>query len=117
MGVSDINQVILVGRLTRDMELKYTNTGFAIGKISIAVNRRCKKGDEWIDEVNFFNITLMGKIAESLNKFLVKGKQIGVEGELHQSRWESDGQARSSVEIYAGKIQLIGGNRQETQTG
>jgi single-strand DNA-binding protein len=107
--VADINNVVLVGRLTRNAELKYTNTGMAVSKISLAINRRWKKDDQWVDEVNFFDVTIWGKTAESLQQYLIKGKQIGVEGELRQSRWEQDGQSRSKVEINANKVMLLGG--------
>ena len=107
--MADINQVILIGRLTRDVELKYTNTGFAIANLSLAVNRRVKRDDTWQDEGNFFNCVLIGKRAEALAQYLVKGKQLGIQGELRQDRWEQDGQPRSRVEIFVNDIQLLGG--------
>jgi single-strand DNA-binding protein len=107
--MADINQVVLVGRLTRDVELKYTNSGFAIANLSVAVNRRVKKDDTWQDEGNFFNCVLIGKRAEALAQYLVKGKQIGIQGELRQDRWEQAGQPRSRVEIFVNNIQLLGG--------
>jgi single-strand DNA-binding protein len=111
--MADINQVILIGRLTRDVELKYTNTGFAIANLSLAVNRRVKRDDTWQDEGNFFNCVLIGKRAEALAQYLVKGKQIGIQGELRQNRWEQDGQPRSRVEIFLNDIQLLGGRSPE----
>jgi single-strand DNA-binding protein len=107
--MADINHVVLVGRLTRDAELKYTAGGQAVCKFSIAINRRRKSGDQWVDEANFFDIVLWGRQGEALNQYLVKGKQIGVDGELRQDRWEQDGQNRSKVEIVANNIQLLGG--------
>jgi single-strand DNA-binding protein len=107
--MADINQVVLVGRLVRDAELRYTSAGTAVSKFSLAINRRVKKGDQWMDEVSYFDITLWGKQAESLSKYLIKGKQIGVNGELRQNRWEQDGQKRSKIEINANNIQLLGG--------
>jgi single-strand DNA-binding protein len=101
--------VTIVGRLTRDSELKYTSGGMAISRFSLAVNRRKKDGDGWTDEASFFDVTLFNKSAESLNQYLVKGKQIAVKGELHQDRWEQDGQARSKVGIIAETVQLLGG--------
>jgi single-strand DNA-binding protein len=106
----DINHVVLIGRLTRDAELKYTANGQAVCKFSIAVNRRKKTGDQWVDEPNFFDIVVWGRQGESLNQYLIKGKMIGVDGELRQDRWEQDGQNRSKVEIVAANIQLLGGN-------
>ena len=111
--MADINQVILIGRLTRDVELKYTNTGFTIANLSLAVNRRVKRDDTWQDEGNFFNCVLIGKRAEALSQYLVKGKQIGIQGELRQNRWEQDGQPRSRVEIFINDIQLLGGRSSE----
>lgn len=111
--MADINQVILIGRLTRDVELKYTNSGFAIANLSLAVNRRVKRDDTWQDEGNFFNCVLIGKRAEALAQYLVKGKQIGIQGELRQNRWEQDGQPRSRVEIFINDIQLLGGRSSE----
>jgi single-strand DNA-binding protein len=111
--MADINQVVLIGRLTRDVELKYTNSGFAIANLSLAVNRRVKRDDTWQDEGNFFNCVLIGKRAEALAQYLVKGKQIGIQGELRQDRWEQDGQPRSRVEIFINDIQLLGGRGSE----
>ncbi|MDR0709436.1 MAG: single-stranded DNA-binding protein [Spirochaetaceae bacterium] len=108
--MADINHVVLVGRLTRDAELKYTAGGQAVCKFSIAVNRRKKSGDQWVDEANFFDIVLWGRQGESLSQYLLKGKQVGIEGELRQDRWEQDGQNRSKVEIVANNLQLLGGN-------
>jgi single-strand DNA-binding protein len=107
--MSDINHVVLVGRLTRDAELKFTNSGLAIAKLGLAVNRRVKKDDTWQEEGNFFDAVMMGKRAEALAQYLQKGKQIAVEGELRQDRWEQEGQRRSRVEIFITNIQLLGG--------
>jgi single-strand DNA-binding protein len=107
--MSDINHVVLVGRLTRDAELKFTNSGLAIAKLGLAVNRRIKKEDTWQEEANFFDAVMMGKRAEALAQYLQKGKQIAVEGELRQDRWEQDGQRKSRVEIFITNVQLLGG--------
>jgi len=115
--MADINQVVLVGRLTRDAELKYTNTGTAVCKMSIAVNRRRKSNDQWINEAYFFDIVLWGKIGEALSQYLVKGKQVGVVGELRQNKWEQDGQPRSKVEVVASNIQLLGGRSDGSKSG
>ena len=108
----DVNHVILIGRCTRDSALTYTSGGMAVCKFAIAVNRRKKNGDQWVDEVSFFDIACFGKTAESLNQYLQKGKQVAVDGSLHQDRWEQDGQNRSRVVINADNIQLLGGNEQ-----
>lgn len=115
---NDMNMVALIGRLTRDAEMKYTQGGMAIANFSLAVNRRKKNGDNWEDEANFFDCTLFGKSAESIEGWLKKGKQVAITGELKQDRWEQDGQSRSKVGIVANSVQLLaspGDNKQEAQ--
>ena len=114
--MANLNHVVLVGRLTRDSDLKYTNGGMAISKFSLAINRRKKSGDQWVEEANFFDITIFGTTAENLNQYLVKGKEVAVDGELRQSRWEQDGQPRTKVEVVANNIQLLGGKSEGTQS-
>ena len=109
--MSDINTTTQVGRLTRDAETKYTGGGMCIAEFSLANNYRKKSGDEWIDEVNYFDVVLFGKRAEALAQYLTKGTQLAVSGSLRQDRWEKDGQKRSKVVIVANDIQLLGGKR------
>ncbi len=105
--MTDINSVVLCGRLTRDAELKYTSGGMAIADLSIAVNSSKKVGDTWEDQANFFDVSLFGKRAEALTPYLTKGVQLAVSGSLSQDRWERDGQKRSKVTIKANNIQLM----------
>jgi len=107
----DIVSVFAIGRLTKDAELRYTSGGLAIAKFSIACNSRSKKGDQWIDEASFFEVSVFGKSAETLNQYLIKGKQIAVQGRLKQERWESDGQNHSKIVINADSVQLLGGDK------
>jgi single-strand DNA-binding protein len=116
--VVDINHVILLGRLTRDSELKTLASGQAVCKFSIAVNRRKKQAEgQWIDEANFFDIVLWGRQGEILSQYLVKGKQVAIDGELRQDRWEQDGQNRSKIEIIANNVQLLGGGQGNGSSG
>ncbi|MFW5717715.1 MAG: single-stranded DNA-binding protein [Spirochaetota bacterium] len=108
---TDINSVVLIGRLTRDAELRYSNSGTAICKFSIANSYSRRTGDTWSEETNFFDAVLMGRRAEALHKYLVKGKQVGIKGELRQDRWEQDGQRRSRVEIFVNDVNLLGGGQ------
>jgi single-strand DNA-binding protein len=111
--MADINKVVLVGRLTRDAEQSYTQNGYALLKFSIAVNRRRKQGDQWIDEANFFDVTSFGRQGEAIASYMSKGRQVAVEGQLRQDRWEAqDGSKRSKVYIDANYVQLLGGGRE-----
>lgn len=114
---NDINQVILVGRLTRAADLKYTGAGTAVCKFAIAVNRRRKSGDQWTEEAHFFDISLWGKRGEGLHQYLTKGKQVAVQGELRQNRWEHNGQSYSKIEIHANTVQLLGGGNSKNEGG
>ena len=117
--MSDVNYCVLCGRLTRDAELKYTPSGFAICNLAVAVNRREKKGEEWGEVASFFDAVIIGKRAEGLAQYLTKGKQVVVAGELRQSRWQdkASGANRSKVEISINEIQLIGGGGKDREQG
>lgn len=111
--MTDLNSVTIIGRLTRDCgadqnSFSYTQGGTCIARVSIAVNRSRKQGDQYVDEANFFDVTIFGKTAESLKPYLTKGQQIAVEGYLKQDRWEKDGQKFSKVGIVANTVQLVG---------
>lgn len=112
--MTDVNHVILIGRLTKDLgsderSFGYVASGQARANVSIAVNRSKKNGEEWIEEVSYFDVTIWGKTAENLKPYLTKGKQIAVDGYLKQDRWEKDGQKMSRVTIVATNVQLLGG--------
>ncbi|MHA1568315.1 MAG: single-stranded DNA-binding protein [Alphaproteobacteria bacterium] len=107
--MANYNRVILMGNLTRDPELRYTGTGTAVCNMSIAVNRRVKRGDRWEEEANFFDIVVFGKVAENSAEYLSKGRPILIEGELQQRRWEDqEGRKRSKVEVIANNVQFLG---------
>jgi len=115
--MEDLNSVALVGRLVKDVELSYTNSGTALAKMSIAVNRRIKKGDQWLDEASFFNLVGWGKLYESISSLLKKGIQIAASGSLKQDRWDgADGQKRSAVVINIENIQILTQKRQNEFT-
>jgi single-strand DNA-binding protein len=104
----DYNHVGLIGRLTRDAEIKYTSGGMAICNFAVAVNSSVKRGDRWEEEASFFDCVVFGKQAEAVSKYMTKGKQVLVDGSLKQERWEKDGQKRSKVTVTADYIQLLG---------
>lgn len=105
----DLNKVILCGRLTKDIEVKYLQNGTALGNFSLAVNRRVKKNEQWIDEAMFIECAMFGKLVESLQQYLVKGKQVNIVGELKQDRWQDQqGVNHSKHSIVVEDIQMLG---------
>lgn len=107
--MASYNRVILVGNLTRDPELRYIPSGAAVAEIGLAVNERVKKNDQWVEEVNFFDVTLWSRTAEVANEYLSKGSSVLIEGRLKYDSWEKDGQKRSKVKIIGEKMQMLGG--------
>ena len=111
MSTTNTNVVILNGRLVRDVELIYTSGGMAIAIGSIAVNRKRKSENGIIDEVSYFDFSLMGKIAENLKPYMNKGKLLTIQGRLKQDRWQGqNGENFSKVKIIAENVELLGGN-------
>ena len=115
--MSDLNSVLLIGRLTRDAELAYSQGGSAVVTFSIASNRSVKRGDQWEEEASFFDIVYFGKPAEGLRPYLTKGKQVGIAAHLKQDRWtdRETGKGRSKISIVADGIQLLGGSGGQSQ--
>ena len=107
--MASFNRVILVGNLTKDVELRHIPSGTAVTDISLAVNERVKKNDQWVDDVNFFDVTLWGRTAEVAGMYLSKGSSVLIEGRLKQDKWEQeDGQKRSKIKIIGERMQMLG---------
>ncbi|MCZ6149688.1 single-stranded DNA-binding protein [Campylobacter ureolyticus] len=111
------NKVILVGNLTRDIELRYINTGSALGRTGIAVNRKYTVNGEKKEEVCFIDITFWGKLAEIANQYLRKGSQVLVEGRLMFETWQDqNGQNRSRHSITVENMQMLGGGSNQNSS-
>lgn len=106
--MASFNRVILVGNLTRDIELRYTPSGTPVTDIGMAVKDRIKRNDQWTDEVNFFDVTLWGRTAEVAAEYLSKGSSVLIEGRLKYDTWEQDGQKKSKVKIVGERMQMLG---------
>ena len=116
--MTNINSVVLVGRITKDVgsderSFSYVGNGTAKAVVNIAVNRGVKKGDKWEDETSFFDVVIWGKLAENLKPRLTKGTQITVSGYLKQDRWEKDGQKQSKIYINAGMVEIPNVSKKE----
>lgn len=101
-----MNKVILIGRLTKDVELKYTPQGSPVVNFTLAVDRYSKNGDKGAD---FLSVVVWGKSAENLAQYKGKGDQIAVEGSLQTRSYEAqDGSKRYITEVLASRIEFIG---------
>ena len=110
--MSDTNVVVVSGRLTAKPELKYLKSGTAVTDVSIGNNVYRKGCGEKNQKVNFFNVTVFGKMAENLEKYLDKGDAINIAGKLDQQKWiDKNNQNRYAVKIIANDIQFIGGKK------
>jgi len=102
------NKVQLMGNLTRDIELRYTPSGKAVADLGLAINNKYKKGDDWVEEVTFVDVTLWGKLAENCAEYLEKGKACFIEGRLKFEQWETDdGDKRSKLKVEAITVQFL----------
>ena len=106
---ADLNRVTLIGRLTRDPEVRHTNSGQAICSLRIAVNARTKDASGgWSDVGNFFDVTVFGAQGENVAQYMGKGRRIGVDGRLQWREWEaSDGGKRQAVGIVANDVYFL----------
>lgn len=106
-----INSVVLVGRLGNDPELTYTQSGTAICKFRLAVNRPPRQGSDQ-EETDWLDVVTFGRTAETCNQYLDKGALVGVEGRVQSSTWErQDGTRGYRVEINAMRVQFLESRR------
>ena len=104
-----INRVIISGNLTRDPELRSTQSGMDVMSFGVAVNdrRRNPQTNEWEDYPNFVDCTMFGNRARSLHQYLSKGTKVAIEGKLRWSQWERDGQKRSKLEVIVDELEFM----------
>lgn len=109
-----MNKVILIGRLTKDVELRYTQTNnTAVASFNLAVNRKfVKPGEE--RQADFFNIIAWNKLAENISKYLFKGNQVAISGRLETRSWDDpNGQKHYVTEVIAEEIDFIGSKNKQ----
>ncbi|MBN1501768.1 MAG: single-stranded DNA-binding protein [Spirochaetes bacterium] len=105
---SDINRVVLIGRLVKDPDLKYTQSGTSIASFSIANNRTYVSGGEKKEQVSYFNCIAWGKPGEIIAQYMKKGQRIGLDGHLQQRSWDDkDGNKRYTVEVVVENFQFL----------
>jgi len=112
---SDMNRIILIGRLTRDPEMRYTPSGTGVASFAIANGKTFTQNGEKKEQVSYFDCIAWSKLGELIVEYCKKGHRIAIEGRLQQRRWKDDaGNNRSAVEVVVENIQFLQGSR-ETQ--
>ena len=113
--MASYNRVILMGNLTRDVQLRYTPSGTPVTEIGLAVNDRRKGSNgEWIDETTFVDVTFWGRTAEVASEYLSKGSPVFVEGRLKLDTWEKDGQKNYKLRVVCDRMQMLGSRGEGT---
>jgi single-strand DNA-binding protein len=103
-----LNQVTLMGNLTRDPELRQTPSGQSVTSFSLALNRSYKDASgEWQEATDYVDIVCWGPLAERVAQYLSKGRRCLVQGRLQSRSWEQDGQKRSKVEVLANDVTFL----------
>lgn len=117
--MSDINRVTLIGRLTRDPELRHTQNGTAVSNFSIAVSRTWSKDGEKQEEVSFIDCEAWAKTAEVIVQYVKKGHRVGLEGRLKQDSWDDNetGKKRSKLKIVVDNFQFLQPKSDESNNG
>ncbi len=120
MAGKSVNKVILIGNLGKDPEVKYTPSGTAVAKITLATNERFKdKSGEWQDRTEWHNVVLWQRLAEIAGEYLKKGSKLYVEGRLQTRSWEDKqtNQKKYMTEVVASDIVLLGGRGESADAG
>jgi single-strand DNA-binding protein len=119
MAATNINRVVMTGNLTRDPELRSTNSGTAVCGLRIACNTRRKDGSgNWVDKPNYFDVTVWGAQGENCAQYLSKGRPVAIDGRLEWREFtDKDGNNRQAVEIVADSVQFLGSRESGGENG
>ncbi len=101
------NKIILIGNLTKDVDLRYTSGGTPVATMRVAVTSKYKQGDEMKEDVLFIDAVVFGKQAESCGQYLAKGNPVLVEGRLRERKWEHEGNQKSKFEILTSGVKFL----------
>jgi len=108
---ADLNFTVLTGRLTKDAEVVKSAKNVTYTRFCIATNSLEKSGTQYVEYTSFYNLKLFGKFAEAVLPYLTKGQQVEIECTLKQSRWESNGEKKSSITLNVRDLHLIGNSK------
>lgn len=113
------NKVILMGNLTRDVEVRALPSGMSVAQFSLAVNERYKdKEGNWVDRANFVDCEMFGNRAEAFAKYMSKGSPAFIEGKLRLDQWQDkEGNKRSKLKVVADNFEFVGGRNDSGSGG
>jgi single-strand DNA-binding protein len=118
MSNFNINRVVIVGRLTRDPELRALPSGINVSSLRVACNSSRRESDgSYTDRPNFFDVSIYGASAESVNRYMRKGSRVALDGRLEWREWETDNQKRQAVSIVADTVQFLEGPGDRPEAG
>lgn len=106
--MQDVNSITLVCRLVKDPELRSTGGGTEVCSLRVAYTQNRKEGSQWVESAGFIDVTVFGKQAETVTKYLTKGRQIVVQGRLDFREWGEGSERQSRTQIIANQVQFIG---------
>jgi single-strand DNA-binding protein len=113
-----LNQVTLMGNLTRDPDLRQTPNGQSVCSFSLALNRSYKnQSEEWVETTDYVDIVAWGALGERISQYLAKGRRCLVQGRLQSRSWEQDGQKRNKVEVLANDVTFLDGRQGGDESG
>ena len=117
--MAGVNKAIILGRLGKDPEVRYTGSGGAVANLSVATSEAWndKASGERKERTEWHKIVVFGKMAENCGKYLQKGRQVYVEGRIQTSEYEKDGEKRYSTDIVANSVQFIGSKSEDSGGG
>ena len=116
MSYSNINRVVLVGRLTSDPELRSLPSGTSVCGLRLACNATRKNADgDYTEKPNFFNVSVFGATGESVHRYMSRGRRVAIDGRLDWREWETpDGRKAQAVSVIANNLQFLGSPRSES---
>ncbi len=103
-----MSQILLIGNVGRDPEMRYTPSGAAVTDFTLAVNHRSRRDGDVLEETEWFRVSAWGRLAETVNQYVVKGSKVYVDGRFRSRQYiGSDGQTRTSLEVNANNVQFL----------
>jgi single-strand DNA-binding protein len=118
MSNFNINRVVIVGRLTRDPDLRALPSGVNVSSLRVACNSSRRETDgSYTERPNFFDVSIYGASAESVSRYMRKGSRVALDGRLEWREWETDNQKRQAVSIVADTIQFLEGPGERAEDG